>query len=63
MPTLICRRCQRRVVWGLLSSQAWLEHRDGNGIRVHVCPGCAGEMDEDQRRTFTETGSLDGGAI
>ena len=59
VPTLTCDRCARRVVWGVLSSQAWLAHRDGNEQVLHLCPTCSGELTEDQRQTFLSSGVHD----
>jgi hypothetical protein len=60
MPTLICRRCDRRGVWGLLSAQAWLEHRNGSGETAHVCPDCCEQMNAQEQHLFLQTGHLPG---
>ena len=62
MPTMVCQRCSRREVWGLMSSQAWLEHRNGDGTKSYVCPDCKGTLDADQRQRFLKRGSFEIGA-
>jgi hypothetical protein len=60
MPTaLVCVRCGHRGAWGVLSSQAWLEHRDGRDHAQHLCPTCAAALSEDARRRFLDTGDYD----
>lgn len=45
-----------------MSSQAWLEHRNGDGTKSYVCPDCKGTLDADQRQRFLERGSFEIGA-
>jgi hypothetical protein len=59
MPELVCERCGHQSVWGLLSSRAWLEARDENGNHCHICPTCAAELTEAERRAFVESGAVD----
>lgn len=59
MPTMVCERCRRHLVRGVLSGQAWLEYEDGDGRRRYICPECRAELSEEQRTAFVRTGFYD----
>jgi hypothetical protein len=59
VPTMVCERCGQRAVVGVLSSMAWLEHLDGEAPPLRLCPTCQGELTEEQRRAFADSGRLD----
>jgi hypothetical protein len=59
MPTMVCERCRRLTVVGVLSSMAWLEHLDGDGPPLRLCPECQRQLTEEQRQAFVASGRLD----
>jgi hypothetical protein len=61
MSMIGCERCGRIDTPGLLSAMAWLHHTDAAGFEKHVCPGCAAELNEDERGAFQVSGTVDRG--
>lgn len=59
MPALVCVGCGHRGAWGVLSSQAWLEHRDGSDRTRYLCPTCAAPLSDEERRRFVTSGSYE----
>jgi hypothetical protein len=59
VPMMVCERCRRREVVGVLSSRAWLVHVDGEGASRRLCVTCQGELTEEQLQHFVTEGRLD----